>query len=177
MSTLRAVAAPLLLLLAAASLTDCRKEEAAPQLPNNYAGWKRTTDLILDYPVPGHESRGRRIFINSMGTKVTVRSEAGRISWDYPKGSIVIKEIFPSLDIRDGERPIMLTAMIKDPDHPQARGGWVWVVKDLGARSEQIIDWEFCVDCHANANEPHPYGDRNEDNEFRDYVFFPYRGP
>jgi hypothetical protein len=30
----------------------------------------------------------------------------------------------------------------------------------------------FCVTCHANANEKHPYGDRNPREEFRDYVFF-----
>jgi hypothetical protein len=165
------------MLIAALTLTACEKQQPRPLLSEDYEGWGSTTRLILDYPVPGHENRGRRIFINTEGTEATTRSEGGRVFWDYPPGTIVLKEIYANLDIEEGERPIMLTGMVKDPEHPRARGGWIWVVKDLGSGSEQIIDWEFCVDCHANANEPHPYGDRNEDNEFRDYVFFPYRRP
>ncbi len=30
----------------------------------------------------------------------------------------------------------------------------------------------FCITCHANANEKHPYGDKNPNEEFRDYVYF-----
>ena len=45
------------------------------------------------------------------------------------------------------------------------------------AYRENRVDWEFCFDCHAKANEPHPYADGNQDNEFRDYVFHPYRRP
>lgn len=157
------------------SLGGCRKEEAGPLLPGEYRSWDRTTDQVLDYPIPGHEDRGRRILINSTGTGAAASSESHRVSWEYPAGTIIIKEIFAGQEVREAEQPLMLTGMVKDPDHPQARGGWVWVVRDMTTGGEQIIDWEFCVDCHANANEPHPYGDRNEDNEFRDYVFFPYR--
>jgi hypothetical protein len=48
-------------------------------------------------------------------------------------------------------------------------------VRDTASGQEKVIDYEFCYDCHANANEPHPYGDRNPHGEFRDYVFFPYQ--
>jgi hypothetical protein len=161
----------------AGCLAGCRKQEPGPLLPVDYAGWARTTMKVLDYPIPGHEDRGRRIYINSTGTGVRVSSETGRVTWSYPAGSIIIKEIFGGLEIGEADKPVMLTAMIKEPEHPQARGGWVWVMKDLASGGERVIDWEFCVDCHANANEPHPYGDKNEGNEFRDYVFFPYRRP
>jgi len=158
-------------------LGGCHQGQGRPLLPADYAGWARTTEEILDYPIPGHEDRGRRIYINPRGRQVRVGSESGRVSWSYPEGTVIIKEIFGGLEIREADKPVMLTAMVKDPEHPQARGGWVWVMKDLSAGDERIIDWEFCIDCHANANEPHPYGDKNEANEFRDYVFFPYRRP
>jgi hypothetical protein len=158
-------------------LGACRKEEAGPLLPGDYTGWARTTEKVLDYPIPGHEDRGRRIYINRRGTEVRVGAASGRVTWSYPEGSIIVKEIFGGLEVREGDKPVMLTAMVKDMESPQARGGWVWVVKDLASGNERIIDWEFCVDCHANANEPHPYGDKNEGNEFRDYVYFPYRRP
>jgi len=30
----------------------------------------------------------------------------------------------------------------------------------------------FCITCHANANEKQSYGDGNPAEEFRDYVYF-----
>ena len=64
--------------------------------------------------------------------------------------------------------------MLKRPGHPQARAGWLWIVKDIPSGKETIISEEFCVTCHANANERHPYGDRNPTEDFRDFLFFPY---
>jgi hypothetical protein len=156
----------------------CRKEgTTGPLLPAEYNTWARTTERVLDYPIPGHEDRYRRIFINALGGEVTVSTTERRVSWEYPTGTTIVKEIFAGAAVQADEGPVMLTGMIKAPGNPRARGGWLWVVRDLTSGSEQIVDWEFCVDCHANANEPHPYGDRNEGNEFRDYVFFPYRAP
>ena len=37
-----------------------------------------------------------------------------------------------------------------------------------------MVDHELGVDCHANANEKHPYGDRSAGEEHRDYVFYPF---
>ena len=65
--------------------------------------------------------------------------------------------------------------MIKAPEHEHARGGWLWVVKDLESNEERIIDYRLCFDCHADANDRHPYGDGNPEGEDRDYVFLPYR--
>ena len=56
-----------------------------------------------------------------------------------------------------------------------ARGGWVWVAKNPATGEERIIDYEFCFDCHSDANEPHPYGDKNPQGGHRDYVFLPDR--
>ena len=69
----------------------------------------------------------------------------------------------------------MLTVMIKDPDHPNAQGGWVWVVKQLDSGREVKFTSDFCVNCHDGANGRHPYADKNPDQEFRDYVFYPWK--
>jgi hypothetical protein len=160
-------------------LPGCRKEEQGTLVPeaSQYRRWAQPIPVILDYPIPGHEDNRRRIFINSPGIDVRVEQRENRVYWDYPEGTIVVKEIIAGLQGEDTDAPFQITAMIKDPEDPQSRGGWLWVVKGFGSREETIVDWEFCFDCHANANEPHPYGDGNLDNEFRDYVFHPYRKP
>jgi hypothetical protein len=65
----------------------------------------------------------------------------------------------------------MATVMVKAPDDPRAKGGWIWLVKDLASGKETVFTTNYCVTCHANANEKHPYGDKNPGEEFRDYLF------
>ena len=91
---------------------------------------------------------------------------------EFPEGTIIAKEIYAGSSPEPGAEPTMVTAMVKDPEHPAARGGWVWVVKDLSMGKERIITGDFCFTCHGNANEGHPYGDKNKDENFRDFVFF-----
>ena len=64
-------------------LASCARQTAV-QVPPDYRSWKRTTDETLDYPIPGHMDRLRRIYINAVGETVTVSEEAGRTVWDYP---------------------------------------------------------------------------------------------
>jgi hypothetical protein len=158
-------------------LVSCRKPEQAPLIPEarEYRGWKQPVEGILDYPIPGHEDNRRRIFINAVGTEVRIDRRENRVNWEYPEGTVIVKENIAGLRGSESDDPFQITAMVKAPEDPQSRGGWIWVVKNLGADEETIVDWEFCFDCHANANEPHPYGDRNAGDEFRDYVFSPYR--
>ena len=163
--------------LAAAALSglSCARPAPRPLVPADYATWERTTAQVLDYPVPGHEEHHRRIYLNPIGEEVRVTERQGRTFYDYPEGTVIVKEIFAGLKPRPGEAPFQLTVMIKKPLDPLARGGWLWVVRDTASGQEKVIDYEFCYDCHANANEPHPYGDKNPNGEFRDYLFFPYR--
>lgn len=160
-------------------LISCRKTERGALIPESsrYRLWEQPIREILDYPIPGHEDNRRRIFINPEGTEVRVESRENRVYWEYPVGTIILKEIIPGLQGQDTDYPFQITAMIKAPQDPQSRGGWLWVAKAVDSGEETIVDWEFCFDCHANANEPHPYGDGNTAGEFRDYVFFPYRKP
>lgn len=162
-----------LCLLFALLAGGCSDNDGGPRVPENHAGWSRTTDVELDYPIPGHESHYRRIYINETGENYTVTEKDGRVIHDYPKGTIIIKDIYPDQTYREGDEPVMQTVMIKDPEHEQNRGGWLWIVKDLGSGTETVMDDPFCLTCHSNANEEHPYGDKNTDEEYRDYVFFP----
>jgi hypothetical protein len=153
-------------------LGSCRKEESAAFIPNDYDTWARMNQEELDYPVPGHESNYRIIYINEKGGSVTVEEREGRIRYSYPEGTVIAKEIYPGLDPEPGTKPVMVTAMAKQPGHENAYGGWVWVVKHLESGDEQVMQQEFCFTCHSAANEEHPYADENPEEEFRDYVFF-----
>ena len=142
--------------------------------PEEYRSWMSPTDAPLNYPVPGHRDNCRIIYINPIGESVKISEQNGRASYEYPEGTIIIKEIYKGLEEpEEGEEPIELTIMIKAPKHLQARQGWIWIVKGFAAESPSVVRRNFCADCHANANEAHPYGDRNSRNEFRDFVYFP----
>jgi hypothetical protein len=141
-------------------------------IPQNYVSWQRTTEVELNYPIPGHENNYRRIFINSRGMNFTAKEQNGKLRYSFPEGTVIVKEIYQGFDPAEEEEPVRLTAMVKRPDDERARGGWLWVLKPLESGKEQVITGEFCVTCHSNANEPHPYGDGNPREEFRDFVYF-----
>lgn len=153
---------------------SCTKQELRLLRVEEYRSWQTTTSEILTYPIPGHEDKHRRIFISPEGLGLTRENKGGRTYHSYPPGTQIIKEILDP-NGKETDLPLMLTAMIKQPQDPRARGGWIWVVYTPASKKETVVTEEFCISCHGNANEPHPYGDRNPDNEFRDYVFFPYK--
>ncbi len=152
----------------------CQQAPEIPAIPEDYRTWRQTTDIVFNYPIPGHEDHFRRIYINPRGEKFTTTQKNNRTFCEFPEGTIIIKEIYAGLDEPGPqELPILLTVMIKDPGHPESRGGWVWLSQNYDTKETNTINYEFCVDCHTNANESHPYGDKNPNQEFRDYVFFP----
>lgn len=160
-------------LLSAAFLASCApKPEARALVPDDFSTWGRTTELRLDYPIPGHEDNLRIIYMNDLGFGFTrtIEDQAERVV--FPEGTVIAKAIFDGSAPEPGATPMMVTAMVKAVDNPDAKGGWVWVVKDLVLGKETIIKGDFCYTCHANANEAHPYGDKNQDENLRDYVFF-----
>jgi len=153
--------------------SGCDGGKNEPLVPEDYSGWSRTTEEELDYPIPGHESHYRRIFINDIGKTYTITESDGRTIHEYPEKTIIIKDIYPGLTYEPGDEPVMQTVMIKNSEHEHSRGGWLWVVKDPETGTETVMDDPFCLTCHSSANEKHPYGDKNTDDEYRDYVFFP----
>ncbi len=167
------LSAGLLVLLAGALLSSCDGKETKPVFDEDYKTWERTVEGPLTYPIPGHGAKRRGIFINEIGTTVTVADVGGVRRYDYPVGTIIAKENYADLE---GTKLDNLTIMIKAPDDPRSVGGWIWVNKNVDTGEEMIFsDGEFCLTCHITANKDHPYGEGNPDNEFRDYVFFPYR--
>jgi hypothetical protein len=154
---------------AVTALSCAKKEAAGPLLEINYSNWEKTTDTSLNFPIPGHESRHRIIYMNRIGMD---HRKSGKRS-DYPEGTIVLKEIYEGLDApAAGERPLMLDIMIKDRNAEDARGGWRWIVRDGASGADKVITGDFCAVCHAEANRPHPYGDKNAAGEDRDYLFY-----
>ena len=162
---------PLLLFLASCAQQEREKE----YVPEDYAQWERTTDTRLDFPVPGHGSGLRKIYIDPTGQTVEP-PEGSDEAWQYPDGTIIVKEIYPSPEPSDGVAPDSLAVMVKSPQDPRSRGGWLWITTEPGSDEERIFTEQFCVTCHSNANEEHPYGDGNPGEEYRDFVYYPYRG-
>jgi hypothetical protein len=160
-------------IVSAAFLTACAPKPLARALvPEEYASWGQTTSLRLDYPIPGHEDNFRIIYMNDAGFGYSRTGTGQTERVEFPEGTVIAKEVYEGASPEPGSKPMMVTAMIKASDNPDARGGWVWVAKDLAMGTETIIKGDFCFTCHANANEAHPYGDKNQEEQFRDFVFF-----
>jgi hypothetical protein len=143
-------------------------------LPADYASWQEATKVELNYPIPGHESNYRIDRVNPIGFTYRPAASGGVATYSYPEGTVFAKEIYAGLgDPAPDAKPIQITFAVKAPKDPRARAGWIWVLRDVAAGKETIVTGSFCVDCHANANEKHPYGDKNPKQEFRDSIYFP----
>ena len=162
---MRRTAAVLTLAVLAAGCTPTEEERL---LEVDYRGWRQSTNVTLNFPVPGHGAGLRRSFVDDAGFE-TEPAEDGSIT--YPSGTIFIKEIYASADPPEGAEPVSMAGMVKAPDDPRSRGGWIWISRNPSTGAETILQEEFCVTCHANANETHPYGAGNAMERFRDYVF------
>jgi hypothetical protein len=161
---------PLLALLGI--LAGCRAERRIVYATPDYHSWKRTTEVVLDYPIPGHQDRFRIPRMNAVGFTAKPTVDNDRRRWDFPEGTIIVKEVYKTTKPARGEEPIQLTIMVKAPKDPRSQGGWLWITRDLPNGTEAVFMGNFCITCHANANEKHPYGDGNPNEEFRDYVYF-----
>ncbi len=154
------------------AITGCTKREATAYATPDYRRWKPTTDVVLDYPIPGHQDHFRIPRMNAIGFTATPTMVGKKRRWDFPVGTVIVKEVYASTKPMPEDQPIQLTIMAKEPQDPRAQGGWLWITQDLPDGKEAVFMGNFCITCHANANEKHPYGDGNPNEEFRDYVFF-----
>jgi hypothetical protein len=169
---MKALLAGLCALALSSALCGCVKAAEEIYAPDDYPGWARTTAILLNYPIPGHENRLRIPRMNAKGFTAAPRAQGGKLVWDFPEDTTIVKEVFASANPAPGEKPIQLTIMAKDPTDKRAQAGWLWITKDLPDGKETVFTGNFCVTCHANANEQHPYGDGNPNEDFRDYVYF-----
>ncbi|WP_148223877.1 cytochrome P460 family protein [Spirochaeta thermophila] len=168
----RSLMGVVVVLLVLPVIAGCEKERASYRVPEGYRAWKRTTTVELDYPIPGHGTAYRRIYVSPEG-ETPQRGADG--SYVYPEGTMVVKEVYRQRPTDPEQTPDMFTVMIKAPEDPRSRGGWIWLVQS--GDEVMIVSDSFCESCHENANEPHPYGDGNPRGVFRDYLFFPYPPP
>ncbi len=149
----------------------CAKPEET-YAPPEYTSWAKTTQVVLDYPIPGHENRFRLPRMNALGFTAVPKQSGGKLVWDFPAGTVIVKEVYANTKPAPAEKPIQLTIMVKRPQDPRSRGGWLWLTKSLPGGKETVFTGNFCITCHASANESHPYGDGNPKEDFRDNVFF-----
>ena len=159
-------------LAVSATLVGCTPGKPTIYATPDYHSWKRTTDVVLDYPIPGHQNRFRIPRMNDVGFTAKPTMDNGKRRWDFPAGTVIVKEVYQTTKPAPGEQPIQLTIMVKAPKDPHSQGGWLWITRDLPDGKEAVFMGNFCITCHANANEKHPYGDGNPKEEFRDYIYF-----
>jgi hypothetical protein len=159
-------------LAAMGMLACCTAQKAPVYATEDYHGWQRTTNVVLNYPIPGHQDRFRIPRMNAIGFTAKPTTENGKHRWDFPEGTVIVKEVYATTTPAAGEKPIQLTIMVKATRDPHSQGGWLWITRDLPAGKEAVFMGNFCITCHANANEKHPYGDGNPNEEFRDYLYF-----
>ncbi len=158
--------------VALALLAGCSRAPEEIYAPADYPTWERTTSITLNYPIPGHENRLRIPRMNAKGFSAIPARVGSGLKWDFPEDTVIVKEVYATANPAPGDKPVQLTIMAKDPNDKRAQAGWLWITKDLPDGKETVFTGNFCVTCHANANEKHPYGDGNSNEDFRDYVYF-----
>lgn len=142
-------------------------------LPDNYRQWKKPVDEVLTYTVPGHGSGARVIYANSRAYEVSKETvEDGRVHYDFPEKTVIVKEVYE--DVEDvGVAEPMLTIMVKNSNDERSVSGWLYYMKKPG-EDMAFVESRMCAGCHDAANEEHPYFDKNEGENFRDYLFTPF---
>ena len=108
--------------------------------------------------------------MNSIGFSARPSIDNAKSRWDFPPGTIIVKEVYSTPKPAADELPIQLTIMVKAPKDPRSQGGWIWLTRDLPDGKESVFMGTTHT-CHDNANEKHPYGDGNPNEEFMDYVY------
>ena len=118
-----------------------------------------------------YEAETRRAMLNENVAKAKNQEMRGAEASKIAE-AIIVKEVYQTRKPAEGEKPIQLTIMVKAPGDAHSQGGWIWLTRNLPDGKEAAFMGNFCFTCHADANEKHPFGDGNPNEEFRDYVFF-----
>ncbi|MFW5863019.1 MAG: cytochrome P460 family protein [Spirochaetota bacterium] len=175
-SNIRAISSLTVLLpvlAAAALMLHCGKKTADTfTLPENYRQWKNPVDRVITYPVPGHGEGARLIFANDKSFDPRIKEGNLYDSIIMQDGSVIIKESYQSkADI--GKSDPLVYVMVKDTSVKDAQDGWLYYMKKPNGILQRFKG-KMCHECHAAANESHPYFDGNPKANFRDYLFVPF---
>ena len=139
--------------------------------PKDYRTWKKATDKILDYSVPGHGASFRVIYANDIALKAQkIKGKDGNDQLIYPDGSVIIKEVYKNKNGVNRVSP-KLYIMYKDTSGKDSLEGWHYLVQNPDGKPAQAITSRMCIGCHEAANDKHLYFDKNPDRIFRDYLF------
>ena len=94
--------AGLSLLAVCGMLAGCVAEKQQVYATPDYHSWKRTTDVVLDYPIPGHQNRFRIPRMNDVGFTVKPTLDNGKRVWNFPRGYSHRKGSLPDAETRPG---------------------------------------------------------------------------
>jgi len=83
-----------------------------------------------------------------MYAKPTIQN--GKQRWDFPVGTIIVKEVYQTPKPAPGEQPVQLTIMVKAPNDPHSQGGWLWITD--GNPDEEFSDYVYFVPGERNAS-------------------------
>jgi hypothetical protein len=169
----------IIILISLVAMSSCKNNNSATAedfstLWQNYRQWKKINPRPLDYNITVHLKNSiRQIYANDKAREgIKSKESDGYLRVIYPAGSIVVKEMFKGTSDIKKDNPIALTVMIKEPEHPNAHRGWVYLFQAWNEKP-RIIKGKRCLKCHEGANGKHPYCDKNKEDIFRDFLYAP----
>ncbi len=111
------------ILAALVCLAGCAAAKEPDYATTDYRSWQRTTDVVLDYPISGHQDRLRIPRMNAIGFTAKPTMENGKQRWDFPVGTVIVKEVYATPTPAPFKKPIQHTTMAKEPRYPHPQGG------------------------------------------------------
>ena len=117
-----------LLPLLAVLLGACAKKAGRGAMrPRYYPTWRKATDIVLDYPIPGHmgpppnpaEINTSRLLghFRSPSKGSSIRALTENLH------RVIVKEVYATPKPAPGKGPVQLTIMVKAPKDPRSTGG------------------------------------------------------
>jgi hypothetical protein len=139
-------------------------------IPKDYKNWRKPYNEPVRYAIPFHGNTIRIAYANDLAYKPKIdKKDKGSTNIEYLNGTIFIKENY-SVDKYSNNPEPVITIMVKNTENPQSHNGWLYYIKKP-KEDLTMVTSKLCYGCHESANEEHPYFDKNENNDFRDYIF------
>ena len=105
---------------ATAAFAACSARAPTVYATPDYHSWQRTTNVVLDYPIPGHQDRFRIPRMNAVGFTAAPTMVNGKRRWEFPDGTVIAKEVYATSRPSPGAAPVQLTIMVKAPRDPHS---------------------------------------------------------
>jgi hypothetical protein len=69
----------------ALALVPARAKAPEIYAPPDYVNWRRTTEAVLNYPIPGHMDRFRIPRMSDLGFSTVPKLVGGLLAWAFPR--------------------------------------------------------------------------------------------